>query len=284
MRTGIFSFGRRKKTLGLALGGGGARGLVHVRVLQVLDELGIRPKAVSGASIGAVMGALYCSGKSGNFIHSYVDQHIRLKPGLEYWREDSRRLMNIVRLLDMDFSGTGLIKGEKISHFLYQMLEGEIFSDLEIPLRIVATDLWNSRAVVFDEGEVLPAVKASMSIPGVFAPVEYRGHILVDGACSNPVPWDLLEDCDIVIGVNALGRSRAPDVLKPPKAARTVLESFDVIQRGILAEKNRCNPPDLLLDPPIYDIGVLEFHKAESVYEQCEDTVQTLRAFLKKHF
>ena len=275
------------KTLGLALGGGGARGLVHVEVLRVLDEFGIRPKALSGASIGAIVGALYCAGHSGMEIRDFVDNHISFSGDRQRWRDDGRKMLEMVKLLDLDFRGTGLIKGDRISHFLYELLEGELLEDLEIPLRIVATDFWESVPVVFSRGPVLAAVKASMSVPGVFSPVSYQDRVLVDGACTNPVPWDLVQDCDVVIGVNALGRSTpVGDEQQPkaPKAARAVLETFDIMQRGILAEKFRLSPPDLLLDPPIRNVALLEFHKAGSVYEQSRDEIARLKDFLETTF
>lgn len=267
--------------IGLALGGGGARGLAHLLVLEVFDEFGVRPNAISGASIGAILGAIYASGISAGEIRNYVDSHLSIKRESSSWKQDGRNLMQMVKLLDLDFTGTGLIKGESFSHFLYDILETKNFSGLEIPLAVVATDYWNSSEVVFKDGPIMPAVKASMSVPGVFAPVTYKGRVMVDGACVNPVPWDLIENCDVVIGVNVLGRTRPTANLKPPRAAKVVLESFEVMQRGILDLKLRCNPPDLLLSPPISGIGIFDFHKAGDVYEQSEPIVEELRRFLE---
>ncbi len=268
--------------IGLALGGGGARGLAHLLVLEVFDELGIQPKAISGASIGALIGALYASGIKARDIREYVDSHMKIKKEDHLWKLEGRNLMQMVKLLDLDFSGTGLIKGEHFSHFLYEILEAEDFSDLKIPLSVAATDFWDSSEVVFEEGPVLPAVKASMSVPGVFTPVTYQGRVLVDGACVNPVPWDLLRGCDVVIGVNVLGRLQPSNSLKPPKAAKVVLDTFEVMQRTILSQRLRCNPPDLFLDPPITGVGIFDFHKAKIVYRQSEGIVQELREFLEK--
>ena len=275
---------RSGKSVGLALGGGGARGMVHVQVLQVLQEYGIRPSVVSGASIGAIIGAIYCSGTDAEDIRLYVDNHLKISGDSRNWRDDGRKMMEMVRLLDIDFRGNGIIKGDRFSHFLYDMLNGELFSDLEIPLRVVATDFWDSSTVVFDEGPVLAAVKASMSVPGVFTPAIVDGRILVDGACTNPVPWDLVENCDVVIGVNALGRAKKPDSGRAPIAARAVLETFDIMQRGILAEKFRLSPPDILIDPPIIGVGLLDFHKAASVYRQSEPEIARLREFIELTF
>lgn len=269
-------------SIGLALGGGGARGLAHLLVLEVFDELGIKPKAISGASIGAILGALYASGIKASDIRNYVDSHLHLKLEPRSIKQDSRNLMKIVKLLDLDFSGTGLIKGDSFAHFLYEILETENFEDLGIPVSVVATDYWNSSQLVFKEGPILPAVKGSMSVPGVFTPSVYEGRVLVDGACVNPVPWDLLEECDVVIGVNVLGLSKPAENQKSPNAAKVVLETFEVMQRQILSLKKECNPPDLLLSPPIYGVGIFDFHKAQSIYEQSQSIVDELRTFLNK--
>jgi NTE family protein len=268
------------KTIGLALGGGGARGLAHLMVLEVLEEYGVRPAAISGSSIGAVIGVLYSSGIKPSIVREYVDSHFKIRNDPHFWKQDSRNVMKIVKLLDIDLGGTGLIKGESFTHFLYEILETENFEDLEIPMAVVATDLVDSSQVVFREGPIMPAVKASMSVPGVFSPVLYQNRILVDGACVNPVPWDQLPDCDILIGVNVLGRGGKHDPGKPPKAARVVLDAFDVLQRSIVAEKFRNNPPDLLLDPVIAGVGLLEFNKADEVYRQSEPIIDDLKRFL----
>jgi len=268
--------------IGLALGGGGARGLAHLPVLEVFDELGIKPAAISGSSIGAIVGALYASGISAGDIRKYVDSHLKIKKENHSWKLEGRNLMQMVKLLDLDFSGTGLIKGENFSHFLYEILETEDFADLKIPLTVVAADFWDSSEVFYQSGPVLPAVKASMSVPGVFTPVTYQGRVLVDGACVNPVPWDYLDDCDVVIGVNVLGRLEHPENIKPPKAAKVVLETFEVMQRTILAQRFRYSPPDLLLDPPITGVGIFDFHKANKVYSQSEGIVRELRRFLNR--
>ena len=266
--------------IGLALGGGGARGLAHLPVLEVFDELGIRPHRISGSSIGAIVGALYASGISARGIREYVESHLKVKKGKHALKLETRNLMQMVKLLDLDFSGTGLIKGEHFSHFLYEILEVEDFSDLKIPLTVIAADFWNSSEVVYQSGPILPAVKASMSVPGVFTPVSYDGRVLIDGACVNPVPWDHLGGSDITIGVNVLGRLQPAKNLKPPKAARVVLETFELLQRTILRQRIRCDSPDLLLNPPITGVGLFDFHKAETVYQQSEGIVDELKRFL----
>jgi len=248
--------------------------------LEVFDELGIRPAAISGTSVGAIFAAAYASGIPAREIRNLFDSNFELKSSNRFRFLDGRKLMRIARLLDPDLSGAGLIKGKKISRFLYEIMNVEYFRDLKIPLTVIATDFGDSSEVVIREGPLIPAVKASMSVPGVFAPVYHMGRLLVDGACVNPVPWDRLEDCDVRIGVNVLGGPPPKNRKRSPKAAKLVLGSFEVMQRNILGLKLRYNPPDLLLNPPLEDLGILYFRSVESIYNRCESMVKKLRDFL----
>jgi len=277
----ILQMGKRTR-IGLALGGGSARGLAHIFALEVFDELGIRPEAISGTSAGAIIGAIYASGVSARRIRNYIDSYFDLKNNDKLQHLDGKKLMRIVKLLDPDFSGTGLIKGKGISHFLYDMMDVEDFRDLKIPLTVIAADFWNSSEVIIRDGPLIPAVKASMSVPGVFAPVYHMNRLMVDGACVNPVPWDRLEDCDVRIGINVLGRPFPKNYnrKRSPKAAKMVLGSFEMMQRSILNLKLHYNPPDLLLSPPLENLGIFYFRSVNSIYNQCELMVEELRDFL----
>jgi len=266
--------------IGLALGGGSSRGLAHIFALEVFDELGIRPAVIAGTSAGAIIGAVYASGLSAREIRNQIDSRFALKDNDESRFLDGRKLMKIIRLLDPDFSGSGLIRGKSISRLLHEIMNVENFRDLKIPLAIIATDFWNSSELVIREGPLVPAVKASMSVPGVFAPVYHMNHLLVDGACTNPVPWDRLEGCDVRIGVNVLGTPSSKNRGKSPKAAKMIVGSFEVMQRSILSLKLRHNPPDLLLSPPLEDLGIFYFRSVGSIYNRCELMIKELRDFL----
>jgi len=270
------------KKVGLALGGGGAKGLAHIPVLEVLDEYGIRPKAIAGSSIGAIIGAIYASGIKATEIRDFIDAHFLLKKKLQFLRQDSRNFMKIVKLLDIDIQGTGLIRGENFSHFLYGILETEFLEDLEIPLAVIATDFHDSSQLVIREGPIIPALKASMSVPGVFSPSIYLNRVLIDGSCVNPVPWDVLSGCNLRIAVSVLGRTAMRPDGTPPRVARIVLEAFDIPQRSIVAQKYQHDPPDILLDPPITGVGLFDFAKANEIYRMSEGIVGQLKRFLDR--
>jgi len=273
------------RKIGLALGGGGIRGLGHLLFLDVFDKYGIRPDVISGSSIGAVAGALYASGMSAADIKNAVEKQFGISFSGEknHFRiQDHNSIFSIIKFLDVDFKGTGFIKGEKFTEFLYGLIKKENFEELEIPLRVTATDYWKSSPYNIDSGPIVPAVKASMSVPGVFSPVVYKNHVLVDGSTLNPVPWDLLDDCNIRIGINVLGHAYSADNEKKPKAARAVFELFDIMQRGILQEKLKADPPDLLISPDINGVGILDINKSSQVITNSIAATDELETFLKK--
>ena len=169
----------KKKGLkfGLALGGGSARGLAHVGVIQVLEAYGIPIDMIAGTSIGSVIGSLYASGAS-------IEQ--LEKAALSMKRSKS------LSLLDLALPHSGFIKGDRAEKILKTIaLKNKTFDDLNIPFAAVATIIENGTEVVINQGKVIDAVRASISIPGIFTPVKYRNYYLVDGGLVNPVPVDV---------------------------------------------------------------------------------------------
>jgi NTE family protein len=191
------SAGASLPRIGLALSGGGARGLAHVGVLQVLEAERIPVAAIAGTSMGAYVGSLYAAG-------------LRASKLEELAREIKDR-RSLYRLMDWTFPpSAGLIRGEKIRRHLERSLGTVTFSELEIPLLVVATDLDSLGAHVFDSGLVAPAVHASAAIPGVCAPVCLDGHRFTDGGAAEPMPVTLLRErfpLDAVIAINVLPTS-----------------------------------------------------------------------------
>jgi NTE family protein len=270
------------KKIGLALGGGGAKGLAHIPMLEVFDELGVRPHRIAGTSIGAVLGAAYASGAGAARLRAAVDRMI-ISKGESFQKILKKKdVLKWVQFLDVDFRGRGLFKGDRFVEFLYASIGKKTFTDLEIPLRVVATDFWTSGQVVLDSGDLLAAVKASMGLPGVFTPVELAGRTLIDGGAVNPVPHDVLEDCDLVVAIDVMGRLSREGGAEPPNAVRAVLETFDIMQRSIVAAKARLRPPDIYIAPEIVGVDILEFFKAEQVYEQAAPAAARLRSELQK--
>jgi NTE family protein len=274
-------FRKKKKRIGLALGGGGARGLAHIHVLETLDELGIQPHAIAGTSIGAVMGALYASGLSGAEIRDLIDQLLTKK--IEKFSDVFTRhdLLNWVGLIDPVFQKGALLKGERFVRFLAESMNCSAFEDLPTPLFISTTDFATGTEAVFSSGDLLSAVRASMAIPGVFSPVERDGQMLVDGGLINPLPYNLLrKECDLVIAVDVSGSFDGS--LKKPDFFDAMLGSFRIVQSSLIAEQLRREPPDIYLRPELHGVRMLEFNKADEIFEQSESMRHELRKKLKR--
>jgi len=276
-------FRRKPKILkiGLALGGGGARGLAHIQVFETLDELGIRPHAIAGTSIGAVMGALYASGLSGKEIRNIVHEWQTPRPEKKHGILDRRDLRRWAALLDPSFDRSGLFKGEKIIRFLSDHIKCTTFEELKIPLAVTAANYGDASEVVFKSGDLLSAVRASMAIPGVFTPVERDGHLLLDGGVVNPLPYNLLqEECDVVIAMDVGGVRHADEKHRPP-FFDTIISGFEIMEAAMIRERLQSDPPDIYLKPDIRNVGLLDFHKAEQIFRQSEAVKDELRISLK---
>lgn len=264
--------------VGIALGGGGVRGLAHISILQVLDDLQIRPAVIAGTSMGSIVGALYASGMSAREIREVIERRLILKN--DTWRdviEKREDLLKWVSAFKPDFSGSGLINAQGILNSLLNEIKVDSFEDLEIPLLVVAADYWSAEEVIFERGELLPALQASMAVPGVFSPVSIEGRTLVDGGVVNLVPYDLLMGrADFIIAVN-VSRVRFAGEDEIPNALEAVLGTFDIMQTTMLADKLERLKPDIYVWPQIRDIRMLDFTKIEEVFAQATSAAEELR-------
>lgn len=275
---------RKPVRIGLALGGGGARGLAHVLMLEVFDELGLRPYRLAGTSIGAVLGAMYAAGMSGLAIRQLIDRMTVTRD--ESWlhslfKEDVSRWW---QLLELQIGRGGLLDTTAFADFMRELLGITRFDELQIPLRVVATDFWKRQPVVFEKGALLPALQASIAIPGLFSPVEYHGRVLVDGGLVNPVPYDLLfDDCDAVVAIDVLGNRRPEPGEKEPGYFETTFNTYQILQNSIIQEKLKNRPPHIYIRPDLENIRVLDFNRVDEIYSQARPAQAKLRRALRDY-
>lgn len=256
----------RVPRIGLALGGGGAKGLAHIPMLEALDEMRIRPYRIAGTSIGAIIGALYAAGKPGTEIRALVEQFLISDEDVSKQRFPLPRSLRWLDFLDPSVQEGGLLDSDDFIRFLGETIAVRRFKDLKIPLQVIAADLWSGEPVVLDSGELLPALQASMALPGVFPPVKLNGRELVDGGVADPLPYDLLtRDCDIVIAIDVSG-DRKPVDGEELSFLGVLFHSFQIMSRNILAEKFKKRRPDIYIRPDIDNVRVLEFYKAKQVF------------------
>jgi NTE family protein len=178
--------------VGLALGTGGARGLAHIGVIRVLEREGIAIDMVAGSSMGSLIAAAWAVGKSADEMEEIAKQ-IRSK-------------RTFLKLLDPMFPGAGVFRGIKVYNFLHSIVNGLTFADTLIPLKIVASDLNTLEEVVYEDGKLIDAIRASITIPGIFRPVVNNGHTLIDGGITDPVPVQVLAWAGVskIIAVNTI--------------------------------------------------------------------------------
>jgi NTE family protein len=252
-----------KRRVALALGGGGARSLAQIPVLEALDELGVKPVAVAGVSFGAVIAAAYCAGMSGKTIRRAVIELAHDRGGV-LSRLVACRAAGLSDWLASPFGNPLLIDAEKFCNAFLPPSLPEDFASLHIPLTVIATDLHGRSEALLEEGSLRQAVAASIAIPGLMRPVERDGRVLVDGAAVNPLPFDRVRGtADVVIAVDAaVGPGNLGTVPDPWEALAATMA---VIGHGIVTQKLRDGAPDVLLRPNVGVFRLFDFFRASAI-------------------
>lgn len=258
-----------QRLVGLALSSGGARGIAHIGVLRVLEEAGIPIDLIAGTSAGALFGALYAAGLS-------LDDITEFALGMK----DKVALSG--RLWDFNLPPrSGLIRGQRTLDYLDKTLGHKTFSDLRVPLHIVAADVLSGEEVVFASGSVAEAVRASISVIGVFSPAFVRGRYLIDGGAVNPVPADILaqKGADIIIASSVISgleeqarRRRERKEESPPNFLGVVMNMMGIMEREII--KTKMMPMDVVINPKVGIYSSMEYDKAEEFIRLGEEAAQ----------
>jgi len=267
--------------VGLALGSGAAHGLAHIGVLKALKEAAIPIDMIAGTSMGAIIGASFA--KDGEITTA---EEIVLKTG---WKQ-------IARLLDPSLRSLrkGLIRGQRIEELLYSLIGDIEFKDLLIPLSTVAADISTGKEIVTREGSVVDAVRASLSIPGIFIPINLGNKFLVDGGLINPVPTDVARNmgAKFIIAVNVITspQERKPASLSQkcetpdaPNIFNTLIQSIYIMEYEII--KSRILDADITISPDVSNIEAFDFHKGEEAilagYEAARSILPKLQGLIK---
>ena len=283
--------------IGLALGGGSARGWAHIGVLRALNEAGIYPDIIAGTSIGAVVGGCYVAGEL-----SALEQ---------FARDLTRR--KVLGFLDINFSGSGLITGQRLCNVLDATLKGVAIEDLSKRFVAVATEIGTGHEIWLSRGRLVDAIRASYALPGIFRPVAINGRWLFDGALVNPVPVSVCRalGARYVIAVNVNwdtgGRGTVvphleagpPEAEMPPEPereegliarngramkkllqrqvfgrtdngpgiSRVMMEAFNIVQDRIARSRLAGDPPDIVISPRLPAFGLFDFHRAEALID-----------------
>lgn len=230
----------RAPRLGLALGGGAARGFAHVGVIQVLEQNGIRPDLVVGTSAGSMVAAMYASGKTAAEL------------------EATALSMEEATLTDwsLPIMGRGMLRGEALTRYMRQAVGGKLLENMTIPLGVLATDLATGQGVLFRRGDAAQAVRASSAVPGVFSPVHITGRDYVDGGLVAPVPVRYARDmgAEVVLAVDI---SSAPEGNAAVGNVQVLLQTFAIMGQSI--NRHELAGADVVLRPALVGVGSADF-------------------------
>lgn len=263
--------------IGLVLSGGGARGLAHIGVFKALEEHNVKPVAIAGCSMGAIIGAFYGAGCSAAQMEEITEK------------------INFLKLLDFGEFG-GLIGGKGIAELLSSHLP-ESFSDLSLPLSVTSVDVQAGSLVVFNDGELIPALRATSALPGLLSPVKHQDRYLVDGGLLNNLPVDIIRTMTLkpIVAVDIAApphrrlefegekpsmfqnfysilrgkKNPMADLLHRGLTMELFMKSFDVPQRVLTEMRLSMQPPELLIRPELdSQFGVEDFFRADEAIEQ----------------
>lgn len=262
--------------IGLALGGGSARGLAHITMLEAFDDLGIKPDVMAGCSMGALVGAAYASGFTAREIAEHACEVLanRIDAARHLFSSPKTNVFNLIELRGLSAIR---IDGVELAAMVLPDGHAEHLEDAKIPIKIVATDFEAQEETVFIEGPLLQAVAASMAIPGIISAPEINGRLYVDGGMTNPVPFDLLhDDADFIIAVDVTGKPPMRDgghLTNIELATGAMLTMF----RQIATIRRKFSPPDIYIEPAIDRFTAADFFKVREILKAAEPAKEELK-------
>jgi NTE family protein len=271
-----------RPSIALALGGGGARGLAHILMLEVLDELGLKPKAIAGTSIGALFGAAYASGLSARLIRAHTEEVLSQRFGfarslLAARSEPVLRLLNILPVR------SSLLSPELLLDQVLPTRVARDFAHLAIPFKVVATDFYAQEQVVIGSGDLRRAVAASIALPALFTPVKRDHRLLMDGGLVNPLPFDVLEgEADLTVAIDVTGASSGSGRRPQPTILAALVSASQILQRSLVREKLKASQPDVYIDVDVDQFHVLEFHRFKEILAAAQPAKEQLKRQLER--
>lgn len=280
---------KQRPKVGLALGSGGARGWCHIGILRELNEIGVQPDVISGASMGGLVGAIFAGGA----LDALEDWAVKLKA------------RDFIGMLDVNLSSGGLVEGSEVLNVVRRLLKTDKIEDFSIPLALVATDMATGREVWMTKGDVAEAVRATVALPGLLSPFKIGDTWFLDGGLTNPLPVTVCRmlGADVVIAANPNGRfngtfwtnhereipalvsswkdhiPQVPAALSAffdgesehnpkPQYLDVIATSIDIMTDGIRRAKLAGDPPHILLDAHLSQLSVLDFHRAPEAIQE----------------
>lgn len=266
--------------IGLALGGGGARGLAHIPMLEAFDELGIKPAVIAGSSMGALVGAAYAGGMSGKDLREHAIHLLSNKLQMARYVFGAKQatigdIFSLKSLMSLQLDGQKLAD-IALPNSLPQQIENQF-----IPLKIIVTDFERMEEVVLTRGSVLQAVGASIAVPGLISAPQIEGRIHVDGGVKNPVPFNHVTDgMDVVVAIDVTGRPR-PIKRSHPSNLELAVGSLLIMFHELADLRRAQHPPDIYISPEVDQFGAGEFFKVKEIFAATETSKDKLKRALE---
>jgi len=247
------------KKLGIAFGGSGAQGIANIAYVKALEAAGIRPDIVSGTGIGAVVASMYAAGMTSQHMIDFLNE-INF-PG-------ARKPISMAKVKDSKY---GILDGLGLEEHYRMVVPVKVFDRLYFPLKVVAANYLTGEQVVFDTGDVGPAVRSAVAIPGVFSPNEINDMVLMDGSCINPVPFDVIrDDCDVLAAVDPQ-INESPETYSP-FVFPALMAASAASRKALALEKERNCKVDVYERVVLEDINMLDFALHADIIEAAEES------------
>jgi NTE family protein len=265
--------------IGVALGGGSARGLTHIPFIEAMDELGLKPATIAGTSIGALIGAGWANGMSGKDLREHAMSVLGTMRiiAARLW---GAQIRNLGGLLSNGIN-IQLDASRVVDAFLPNPFPDD-FKDLKIPLYVVATDFQSWHQAVFNSGLIRPAIAGSIAIPSLFKPVRYANHLLVDGGVVNPLPVDQAADNDILVAIDVNGDPSESLGRADFRALDMWFGSAQIMMHSLTAHMMAAYPPDVYVRPHLSAFGALEFWRVKEILEYADREKDNFKRHLSR--
>lgn len=259
------------KKLGIAFGGSGAEGIAGIAYVRALEEMGVQPSIVSGTGVGGVIAAMYAAGMSSGDMISFLSE-------IDF--PGTKRPINIAKVKDYKY---GLLDGMGLEEYFQMVMPVKVFDRLYFQLKVTATDYATGRQVVFEDGDMGKAVRACISVPGVFSPYEKDGDTYLDGSCVNPVPFDIIrDDCDVLVAIDPEIEQIDEDENKPsPFVFPALLSAFSAAKKALVEEKAMTSSVDLFERIAITEIHMFDFAQYNDIIEAASEAAEEFKTKLQ---